>query len=85
MLRYTSLGGCSSVKDELETVSQSIDFNDLRYKNAYLILSEYFSHVLPNLNEFVAGQVSPFLSNTIEFSLHWHISVDFFRKICWPL
>ena len=69
-INVSTLDGCSSVHDQLKTVSQSIDFNDLRYKNAYLILSEYFSHVLPNLNEFVAGQVSPFLSNTIEFSLH---------------
>ena len=41
-------------------------YKDLSYKNAYLILSKYFYYILPNLNEFVGGQISPIPINTIE-------------------
>ena len=68
-INVSTLDGCSSVHDQLKTVSQSIDFNDLRYKNAYLILSERFCYILPNLNEFVLGKTSPIPTYTIEISL----------------
>ena len=72
------LGGGSAVQDQLKTVSQSIDFNYLRYKNAYLILPECFYYILPNLNEFVAGQISPIPTNAIEISLSLHILTGFY-------
>ena len=49
--------------------------DQLRYKYAYLIVSKYFSYILPSLNEFVADQRSPILINTIiEISLRWYVS-----------
>ena len=66
------------MQDQLKTVSQSIDFIGLKHKNAYLMLSECFYYIFSNLNEFVASQISPFLTNTIEISLSWHISGDFY-------
>ena len=42
------------------------------------MLSECFYYIFSNLNEFVASQISPFLTNTIEISLSWHILGDFY-------
>ena len=51
-----------------------ISFSDLRYKNVSLILSTSFCYNWPNLNEFVADQISPILTYTIKISLRWQIS-----------
>ena len=76
-INVSSLGGCLSMQDQLKIVSQSINFIDLRHRNAYLILSKCFCYIFHNLDEFVAGQISPFLTNTIERSLHWIVSGRF--------
>ena len=56
----------SSERLVINCISVNRFYKDLSYKNAYLILSEYFYYVLPNLNEFVAGQISAIPINTIE-------------------
>ena len=78
------------MQDQLKTVSQSIDFIGLRHKNAYLMLSECFYYIFSNLNEFVASQISPFLTNTIEFRYLGTFREIFTNselepKIYWPL
>ena len=76
-INVSSLGGCLSMQDQLKIVSQSINFIDLRHRNAYLILSKCFCYIFHNLDEFVAGQISPILTTTIERSLHWIVSGRF--------
>ena len=62
------------MQGQLNTVSQSIDFNDL----GYLILLGCFCYILPNLNEFMAGQLSPIPTNTIEISFPSYILGNFY-------
>ena len=72
------------MQGQLNTVSQSIDFNDL----GYLILLGCFCYILTNLNEFMTGQLSPIPTNTFHF-LHtfWEIftNSELEPKTSWPL
>ena len=63
----THLGECSSVQNQLKTISRFYTGNNnLRYTNAYLILPKCFCYILPNINAFVANQISPILVNIME-------------------